>query len=89
LRPCRESRPSSPTSSSWILDDLEKAGWDSRKKIKAAYPNIIIFILSNYDTPEYRKATLDPYRWGLDFDREAKKNLFGKWGQIVKFIYEG
>jgi DNA-binding NarL/FixJ family response regulator len=32
-------------------------------KIKAAYPDIIIFILSNYDAPEYRKAA---FRYGAD-----------------------
>jgi DNA-binding NarL/FixJ family response regulator len=33
------------------------------QKIKAAYPDIIIFILSNYDIPEFRNAA---FRYGAD-----------------------
>jgi DNA-binding NarL/FixJ family response regulator len=33
------------------------------QKIKEAYPDIIIFILSNYDIPEYRDAA---FRYGAD-----------------------
>ena len=31
-------------------------GLELTKKIKAVYPNMIIFILTQYDTPEYQKA---------------------------------
>ena len=40
-----------------------ESGLGLTQKIKAAYPDIIIFILSNYDAPEYRKAA---YRYGAD-----------------------
>jgi DNA-binding NarL/FixJ family response regulator len=40
-----------------------ESGLGLTQKIKAVYPDIIIFILSNYDAPEYRKAA---YRYGAD-----------------------
>ncbi len=40
-----------------------ESGLAVTQKIKAAYPEIIIFILSNYDTPEYRHAAI---RYGAD-----------------------
>jgi two-component system response regulator YesN len=40
-----------------------ESGLGLTQKIKAAHPEIIIFILSNYDAPEYRKAA---YRYGAD-----------------------
>lgn len=49
-----------------ILMDIRlhgESGLGLTQKIKAAYPDIIIFILSNYDAPEYRTAA---YRYGAD-----------------------
>jgi DNA-binding NarL/FixJ family response regulator len=33
-----------------------ESGLELTKKIKAKHPNIIIIILTSYDTPEYREA---------------------------------
>ena len=38
-------------------------GLDLTKKIKAAHPNITIFILTSYDIPEYREAA---FQYGAD-----------------------
>ena len=38
-------------------------GLELTKKIKAAHPNISIFILTNYDIPEYREAV---FQYGAD-----------------------
>ena len=49
-----------------ILMDIRlhgESGLGLTQKIKVAYPDIIIFILSNYDAPEYRKAA---FRYGAD-----------------------
>ncbi len=40
-----------------------KSGLELTPKIKAVYPDIIIFILTNYDIPECRKAA---FRYGAD-----------------------
>jgi len=41
-------------------------GLELTKKIRAIYPNITIFILTQYDMPEYREAAsqydANPYR---------------------------
>lgn len=49
-----------------ILMDIRlpgESGLGLTRKIKEAYPDIIIFILSNYDLPEYRNAA---FRYGAD-----------------------
>jgi len=38
-------------------------GLELTKKIKAAHPSITIFILTNYDIPEYREAA---FQYGAD-----------------------
>jgi len=38
-------------------------GLELTKKIKAAHPNIIIFIVTSYDIPEYREAA---FQYGAD-----------------------
>ncbi len=49
-----------------ILMDIRlpgENGLELTHKIKSAYPDVIIFILSNYDAPEYQKAA---FRYGAD-----------------------
>jgi DNA-binding NarL/FixJ family response regulator len=38
-------------------------GLELTRKIKAVYPNMTIFILTQHDTPEYRKAA---FQYGVD-----------------------
>jgi DNA-binding NarL/FixJ family response regulator len=38
-------------------------GLELTRKIKAAHPNITIFILTSYDIPEYREAA---FQYGAD-----------------------
>ncbi len=35
-----------------------ESGLDLTAKIKAKYPNVIVIVLTSYDTPEYREAAL-------------------------------
>lgn len=50
----------------FILMDINlpgENGLELTKEIKATHPNIIIFILTNYDIPEYREAA---FQFGAD-----------------------
>jgi DNA-binding NarL/FixJ family response regulator len=40
-----------------------ESGLDLTKKIKAVFPDIMIFVLTSYDIPEYREAA---FRYGAD-----------------------
>ena len=60
-------------------------GLELIKKIKATHPDITIFILTDYDTPEYRKAASGmerhrpqkgTYSTGRSQDRKDKKHRF-------------
>jgi DNA-binding NarL/FixJ family response regulator len=71
-----------------ILMDIRlpgESGLVLTKKIKAAYPEIIIFVLSNYDIPEFREAA---FRYGAD--RFLTKGSFNRMRleELVRSYYK-
>ncbi len=69
-----------------ILMDMRlpgESGLGLTRKIKAAYPDIIIFILTNYDSPECREAAS---RYGAD--RYIAKDSFKRVEELIKSYYK-
>ena len=68
-----------------ILMDMRlpgESGLGLTGKIKAAYPDIIIFILTNYDTQECREAAS---RYGAD--RYIAKDSFHRLQELIKSYF--
>ena len=75
-----------PTTSNLRVPLHGENGLNLTKKIKEVYPDIIIFILTNYDIPEYRKAAV---RYGTghfvvkeSFDRMRLEELVRSYYKI-------
>ncbi len=69
-----------------ILMDMRlpgESGLGLTRKIKAAYPDIIIFILTNYDSPECREAAS---RYGAD--RYIPKNSFHRLQELITSYFK-
>ena len=72
----------------FILMDIRlpgESGLRLTQKIKAAYPEIIIFILTNYDIPECRKAA-----FGYGANRFISKESLNQMRleELVRFYYK-
>ena len=69
-----------------ILMDLKlpgESGLGLTKKIKATYPDISIFILTNYDTPECQIAAS---RYGAD--RFITKDSFNRLEKLIRSYFQ-
>ena len=69
-----------------ILMDIRlpgESGLGVTKKIKAIYPDVTIFILTNYDTPECREAAS---RYGAD--RYIPKDSFNRVEELIKSYFK-
>ncbi len=69
-----------------ILMDMRlpgESGLGLTRKIKAAYPDIIIFILTNYDSQECREAAS---RYGAD--RYIPKNSFHRLQELITSYFK-
>ena len=71
-----------------ILMDIRlpgKSGLGLTQKIKAVDPDIIIFILTNYDIPEFREAA---FRYGVDrfIAKESLKPM--QLEELIRFSYK-